>query len=386
MKSERIKILHVAATTTGGVGQVILDLLKHLDKDEFDVSVAFGQGYWLDKEFATLDNRKQLLPLTRKISILGSIKSIIILYKLIKKEGFDIVHTHTSIGGLVGRIAAWLAGVPVVIFHIHALASHPHQNPLKRKVFWILERLLDLITDHYISVSEEYKRQGCSSGLFSPSRVDTIINGAEPSPLPPKAKADTRAKLRKQLAIAPDTFVVGTVTRLEPQKAVHVLIKGFSLFTQKHPEVQLLIAGDGYLHNQLELLTEKLDVHEQVHFLGWRDDVRELLTVFDVFALSSRWEGLPIAILEAMSGRCPVISTSIGGIPEMIESELDGLLVPEDDDEMLFQALQRVYQNQALAERLAKNALNSFENKFSMARMIKQHEALYKRLFASSKP
>ncbi len=378
-------MLHVAVTTTGGVGQVILDLLKHHDRERFDVAVAFGAGYWLDKEFAALDNRKYILPLTRKLSLWRVIKSIVILHRLIKKEGYDIVHTHTSIGGLVGRIAARSAGVPVVIYHIHALASHPYQHPLKRKIFWLVERFLDRLTDQYISVSENYKRLGCESGLFPASKVETIINGVEPSPFELQNRRAVRRELRKQLDISSELFVVGTVTRLEPQKAVHILLEGFSRFAEKCPDVLLLVAGDGYLFEELQQVSEKLGLQQRVRFLGWREDVRELLTVFDVFAMSSRWEGLPVAILEAMSTLCPVVSTAVGGIPEMIETGYDGLLVPEEDSKALGDTLQEIYQDRAFAKRLAENALSGFKKKFSVARMIEQHEDLYQRLTESGR-
>lgn len=377
---QKIKILHVAATSTGGVGQVILDLVKHRNKNTFDTSVAFGAGYWLDREFLTLENQTHILPLTRKISICGAIGSIAFLYRLIKKERYDIVHSHTSIGGLVGRIAGWLAGVPVVIFHIHSLASHPHQNTWKRKFYWCIERLLDMVTDHYISVSEHYKQMGCKSGLFAASKVDTIANGLGTPPLSKKDKVVMRAQLREQLALSPQSFVVGSVTRLEPQKAVDVLIEGFSLFAQRNPNAHLLIAGDGYLRNDLEMLSQKLKIRKQVHFLGWREDVRDLLTVFDVFALSSRWEGLPIAILEAMSCHCPVVSTAIGGVPEIIESEYNGLLIPDGDAVSLGKALLRIFQDQTFSARLAEKAFLHFEKKFSIERMVHEHEALYRRL------
>jgi glycosyltransferase involved in cell wall biosynthesis len=384
MQPKRLKVLHVTVTTTGGVGQVIYDLLRHFDKERFEVAVAFGAGYWLDKEFAALENRRYLLPLTRKISLWGAVRSILFLRRLIRQERYDIVHTHTSIGGLVGRIAAWTSGVPVVIHHLHALASHPWQNPVKRGIYWVAERLLDRITDRYIAVSEDYKRLGSTTGIFAAAKVATIINGAEAHPYPAQTAAALRSDLRRSLGLAPEAFVVGTVTRLEPQKAVHLLIEAFARLTRTAPNAELVIAGDGYLRDQLQQLAKSLDVQERVHFLGWREDARALLTAFDVFALSSRWEGLPIAILEAMAASCPVVSTAIGGIPEIITSGQDGLLVPADDPQALEAALQRVHQDPLFARSLAQNALACFADKFSLTRMVEQHESLYCRLAGST--
>lgn len=375
--ANRLRVLHVTATTTGGVGLLILSLCKQLDPQQFDMSVAFGRGYLLDQNFETSGVTVHALSTSRRVGLWSTLKATLQLYRILSRGNYDIVQSHTSVGGVIGRIAGWAARTPVVLWTVHGLGSHPGHGAWKRALIRIVERQLDRLTDHYVAVSNDLMNEGVRAGIFRSSKVTVIPNGLKSDHVP--RFFDVPAQ-RRVLGIPEGCPVIGTVTRLEPQKANDDLLRAVALVTRHAPNLVTVIAGDGPQRAALEDLTAKLGLTGRVRFLGWRSDAVEVLGALDVFCMSSRWEGCPMVLLETMAMRRPVVATDIGGVREIVVDEKTGLLVPPGDPKAMAAAILRLLRASREREEMGAAGRDRIEREFSAQRMLSSYASLYKKL------
>ena len=374
---KRLRVLHVTATTTGGVGLLILFLVKHLDPRAFELAVAFGRGYLLDRSFDEAGVTVHTLSTSRSISIRSILKGTLEVYRILSRGHYDIVQSHTSVGGIIGRLAGWAARIPVVLWTVHGLGAHPGHPAWKRALLRIVESMLDWFTDHYVAVSEDLRDQGVRAGIYRADKVTVIPNGLQFDHVP--STFDITAK-RRALGIPVGCPVIGTVTRLEPQKANEVFLRAVPRIISRVPNLVTLIAGDGPQRKELENLAAHLGLTGRVSFLGWRDDAVELLGALDIFCMSSRWEGCPMVLLEAMAMRCPVVATDIGGVREIVINEETGLLVAPGDPEALAEAVLRLLAADAERERMAAAGRRRVEQSFNAEDMLAAYARLYRNL------
>ncbi len=381
MKAEttvkRLRILHVTATTTGGVGLLILFLVKHLDPRAFELSVAFGRGYLLDRSFDEAGVTVHTISTSRGIGLMSIIKGTLEVYRILSRGKYDIVQSHTSVGGVVGRLAGWAARTPVVLWTVHGLGAHQGHPPLKRAVYRVIEKFLDYFTDHYVAVSHDLRAQGVRAGIFRTEKVTVIPNGLQFDHVP--STFNIAAK-RRALGIPEGCPVIGTITRLEPQKAIDVFLQAIAQVIRQVPNLVTLIAGDGPQRNALEDLAARMGLAERIHFLGWRTDAVELVGALDIFCMSSRWEGCPMVLLEAMAMRRPVVATDIGGVREIVENEKTGLLVPLDDPAALSAAVLRLLAAEEERTRFGSAGRRRVEDEFSAERMLEAYGSMYRRM------
>jgi glycosyltransferase involved in cell wall biosynthesis len=373
----RLRILHVTATTTGGVGLLILFLVKHMDPRAFDLAVAFGRGYLLDRSFDEAGVTVHTLSTSRRVGIRSILKGTLEVYRILSRGHYDIVQSHTSVGGVIGRLAGWAARTPVVLWTVHGLGAHPGHPAWKRLLLRIVESMLDWFTNHYVAVSEDLREQGVCAGIYRADKVTVIPNGLQFDHLP--SVFDIAAK-RKALGIPAGCPVIGTVTRLEPQKANEVFLQAVARVISRVPNLVTLIAGDGPERKKLEELAAHLGLTGRVNFLGWRADAVELLGALDIFCMSSRWEGCPMVLLEAMAMRRPVVATDIGGVREIVTNEETGLLVALDDPEALANAVLHLLGDDAERERFGEAGRRRVKECFSAEGMLDAYRRLYRNL------
>jgi glycosyltransferase involved in cell wall biosynthesis len=380
-EGKRLRVLHVTATTTGGVGLLILFLVRHLDARAFQLAVAFGRGYLLDRHFDQAGVTLHTLSTSRTVGIWSIVKGTFEVYRILTRGRYDIVQSHTSVGGVIGRLAGWASRTPVVLWTVHGLGAHPGHPRWKRLLLRAVEGALDRFTDHYVAVSEDLRDQGVRAGIYRAEKVTVIPNGLQFDHLP--STFDPALK-RRALNIPADAPVIGTVTRFEPQKANDVFLRAVQHVLGRVPHVTTLIAGDGPQRKELESLAAQLGIAERVTFLGWRDDAVELLGAMDVFCMSSRWEGCPMVLLEAMAMRCPVVATDIGGVREIVVANDTGWLVPPDDPAALAEALLRLIASPAERQRMGAAGRRRVERHFAAAGMLDAYSNLYRKLAQSS--
>ncbi|MDX1522491.1 MAG: glycosyltransferase family 4 protein, partial [Anaerolineae bacterium] len=295
---------------------------------------------------------------------------------LCRREKFDIVHTHTSKGGFLGRIAARLAGVPLVIHTAHGYVFNETDSKIAALVYTYLERLATYFCDLIISVNDEERLIAIDKKVAGPDKIVTILNGIDVSKY---ENATPSEALRHELDPSGNAILIGTTGRLMPQKGLAYFLQAMPIILEACPSACFVSAGDGPLEAELKRLADKLGIADRCRFLGFRKDIPELLACFDIFVLPSLWEGLSISLLEAMAASNPVVTTNIKGTREVITDGVDGLLVEPASPAALAKAVISLIHDKARAQALARTAKQKINDSFREEVMIERTLALYDR-------
>lgn len=321
--SRPLKTLHL--TTVDLTAYCFLrSWFRTLSQRGAEVTLACTVGKFRD-EIAASGAEVLHLPIERRVRPLQDLASFLDLLYLIRRIQPDVVHTHTSKAGFLGRLAARIAGVPLIVHTIHELPENAAKSTLQKGVYWFLEFVAARWAHHLVTVSEPNQKQILSEFLCGAKKLTLIREGLDLAGYVPQR---TAAQVRQDLGIPADAPLVGCVARLEPAKGYEDLLEAFRQVLAQEPEARLVIVGEGYQRQDLAALTARLGLETRVLFTGWRDDMIDLLAAFDVFALASHYEGLGIAILEAMALRRPVVCTAVGGVLDVVQDGETGYLVP----------------------------------------------------------
>jgi len=377
---KKIKVLHVITSTVGGAGNSVLTVSKNLDKNKFDTTVLFGPGHPQDEDYLNSGLKIVMVKMSRKISPLVNLVGFFQIYFFIRKEKFDIVHTHCSIAGLLGRAAAKLASVPVVLHSVRCFASQDYQSVLKRSLFLNIERRMDQFTDHYVSVSGAMRDKGIGKKIMPPDKVSVIHNTVNSEPF--DNRIDIEAK-KKELGVKQGAPVVGFVGRFDIPKGLDYFLEAAVLVRDAIPSVQFLMVGDGPLRNMVEQTIERLGLGSNVVLTGWRKDIPELLQTVDVYCLSSLSESFGLSVLEAMLAEKPVVATNVEGIPEVVDDGVTGILVPPKDPCSIAKATIHLLNNSELALKMGKVGKKRAKVLFDRDKMVTRFEDLYDKLLES---
>jgi glycosyltransferase involved in cell wall biosynthesis len=304
-------------------------------------------------------------------------------WRLIRGGRFDLVHTHTSKAGILGRLAARIAGGCRIVHTPHGHVFYGYFGPWKTRLFIWAERLMARWTDAIVTLTDREAQEHLALGVGHPSQFVTIFSGI---PLPgPKARAGTGPSRRRALGLPAEGALVGSVGRLDPVKGHALLIQAFAMLGARHPGARLILIGEGEKREEYQALARKLGVAEGVRFMGWRDDVGDLLAELDLFVFPSRNEGMGRAAVEAMAAGLAVVAARTGGLPEVVREGETGLLVPPGDAAALSAAIDRLLarpeERRAMGE-----AGRRLAQAYSAERMCEKIEALYQRLLAPTAP
>lgn len=365
-----VRILFLITSTAGGGGLHAYYLARDLPRSRYALTVAFGPGYPLDAQFATLGIPVIHLPLSRGLSPLQNLRAWRQVRGLIRRLRPDVVISACSIAGMMGRLAAWREGVPVNAFVLHAFASHAHVAWWKRVILRTVERALDRVTTHYIAVAHATGKFGVTAGIMAPEKVTVIHNGVPAQQAIPEA----RRRLREAWGIAPQTPLIGVVARLERQKGVADFLRAAALLQQQHAAARFVVVGDGPLRAALAALARRLGLGQSVHFAGWHEDVPAVMSALDVFCLSSLWEQFPFSVLEAMAAARPVVATAVDGVPEAITDGAEGWLVPAGDAAAMARALGRCLEDPHAAATMGQRGRQRVVEEFGIDRMIDAYD------------
>lgn len=356
--------------------QHLLDLVAGLPRNEFTAAVAGpGDTSGMAREIETMDVKYHPVNITGPLNPVKDLKCIYELYKLIRKEGFDIVHCHGSKAGLVGRMAARMAGTPVIIVTAHNFVVYDEVPPVKRLIFTWGEKFLSRKTSGIITVSRALKAELKEKFSIPDNKIAAIYNGIDLDRFKTASGAD---KLREAYGIGKDVPVVGTVARMAPQKGLSFFVDAISVLAKESCGAVFLIVGDGPLRIELEARAHRLGVAGKIIFTGYQPDITPFLKLFDIFVVPSIAEGLSITTIEAMAAGKPVIASRVGGLPELVKPEHNGLLTPPRDAAALAGAIRFLLERPELREKMGLAGKNMAMAEFSKGQMIAKTADFYR--------
>lgn len=365
----------------GGAQEVALHVVSHLDPTRYRVFLITGPGGLLTEEAQRLPHVEvKLLPeLGREIHPLDDLVALVQLTKLLRRLRPSIVHTHSSKAGVLGRWAAWFVGVPVIIHTIHGYGITPVQSPWLKYLLVMVERITGWITTQWVAVSQSDIKKGLAWRLFK-NNVLLVRPGIDPKPFQQGLLHADRERLRRELGAEPGTSLVGTVACLKPQKAPEDFIEVAKLVTQSLPNVRLVLVGDGELRAKIESMIERHRLHDCVHLSGWRRDIPAVMHAFDIFLLTSHWEGLPRVLLEARVAGLPIVATQVGGADEVVVGGAIGELCQAGDINGLANAIIRILSSPVKPSETRRADPSLLPREFHISETVLQYERLYDRL------
>ncbi len=383
MDVKKIKALHVV-----NVGYVVkymlLPWINKLEEKGYEVHIICSNGEYV-KELKKRGYRITTVKMSRKISLFSNLDTIWSIYKFIKKESPAIVHTHAPVMGLLGRVAAKLAGSPVIIYTAHGFYFHENMNWC-RKMFFILIELITgrLCTDMLFTQSKEDADFALRKGIIAKEKTEWIGNGVD---LKRFSNPGEDRGLKSSLGIDGKDKVIGFIGRIVREKGIEELILSLTQVRKAISNVKLLIVGDTLESDRdrgaKERIKQLIDINglsSQVIFTGFREEIPQIYKIMDVFVLPSHREGMPRTILEAMASGKPVVATNIRGCREEVVDGVTGLLVPAKDSTALAGAIKQVLLDENLASKMGllgrKTAQDSFDEKQVLDKEMKTYQHL----------
>jgi glycosyltransferase involved in cell wall biosynthesis len=380
----KIKVLHIITRLDkGGSADNTLFTVSRLNKERFDVILLSGRTYDPDGEIAAFIAEKKinyiLIPeLVREIGLLKDITAFCKIYNFLRREKFDIVHTHTSKAGIIGRWAAKLAGVKIIIHTPHGHIFYGYFNWFRTKLFIYLEKLTALFTDRIITLTQRGKEEHVKHRIANPSKFVPIYSGIEIRKFI-NYHIDI-IKEKERLNIPLEAPVIGTISRLDPVKGNQYFIASLPDIVKTFPSLKVFIVGDGSERRKLERRVKKLGLSENVIFTGECKDVRWILSIFDICVLSSLNEGMGICLLEAQALGVPIVATKVGGIPDVVRDGVTGILVPPRNPKVMADAIIKLLKDNSLRKNMSEESRRWIDNRFSAETMVKKFSDLYEEL------
>jgi len=367
----------------GGAQEVALYAVSHLDRRKYRPILVAGPGGFLTEEARRIPGVQTIIvpSLGRRIHVIGDLLALFNLYALFRRLTPAIVHTHSSKAGVLGRWAAWLARVPIIIHTVHGFGVTPAQPAWLRQLLVLLERLTGWITTHWITVAQVDAQKGRQWGLFE-ENVSVIRPGIEPRPFLLSIEPAVRNRLREEFGAGPGDYLVGTVACLKPQKAPEDFILVAKMVCEKLPQARFVLIGDGELRPRVEALIEQNGLQGRVRLAGWRRDVDTAMKTFDVLLLTSHWEGLPRVILEAITVGLPIVATRVGGVEEAVTHGGNSRLYEAGDCEGLAAGLGEILQGREKGVMGRAEVRKELPSEFHIEEMVKQYQSLYDRLLS----
>jgi glycosyltransferase involved in cell wall biosynthesis len=378
---DRPALLHVVGPSKfGGDSVLVLELARAAREHGFRVDILAS-----DPRFQELIRQEgfglvDLDVLRREIRPVADLAALGRLTQILRRSSYDVVHTHTSKPGVIGRLAATLTGVPGVMHTVHLFGFHEESGPVATGVYSRVERAASHWCDRIVTVSEYHRDWALRLGIGTPDRVVAIPNG-----VPTRRASGSRppSQVRAELGLTDELAIVST-GRLAEQKGLEYLIRAIPLLGPDRARVRVLLAGDGPLLEPLTALAGELGVLDEVRFLGFRSDVGDLLSAADLVVLPSLWEGLSISLLEALAAGRAVVTTDIGSNREVTRDGAVAFLVPPKDPSALATAIRRLVADPARREELGRLARDEQRSRYTMDRMLGSYLEEYEGLLGRS--
>ena len=390
----RHKVIHVITRfDKGGSAENTFLTVVGLDRGRYDVVLVKGRGIEpvadARKEAAVQSNldearkagvRIMTVPaLVRDVHPVEDLAAFVVLFRIFRRERPAIVHTHTSKAGILGRWAAWLARVPVIVHTPHGHIFWSYFNRLTTALFVLAERITAAITDRIIVLTEQEKKDCLARRVAPDSKFVTIHSGVELAPF--AAATVEQSSARKELGIPANAFVVGTAGRLTRVKGQKYLLAAAQKAVARHPDTYFVFLGDGELAGDLRDQAASYGIAGNVRFVGWREDVPRVMAAYDVFVLPSLNEGMGKVLVEAMAMGKPIIASAVGGIADLVIPGDNGILVPCADADAIAQGIELMRANPALRAGMGARGREMAAH-YGVELMVRKIDSLYSELLA----
>ena len=384
-----MRVLHVVESTIAGVRTHVQALATGLRNYGFQSVVAcplHRQDSFGDDQFVSYLTSVGVpvipVAMRRSINPRSDGAALRQLIGLLGRERFDLIHLHSSKAGFLGRLAARAAGVAPVVYSPHGLFFLGDHSPPKRFFYLALERMAGRLCDRIIAVSPSERDTVIASGIAPERKVVCIEQGVEAAAQP----LFDREAARSALALPADTFVVGTVARVTPQKNPFLFVDAAAQALASAPQMYFLWCGDGELRAAAESRAQTHGIAERCRFLGHREDAQMVLASFDLFWLTSNYEGMPLALLEAMARAVPAVATDVGGTCDVVIPDTTGLLVPPRDPAALARATVTLAHDPARARAMGQAGRARVQEHYALDRMLDAIASLYSTLLTPGHP
>ncbi len=381
MNGAGVRVCHVITRLDlGGAQDNTLHTVASLAAP-FRASLVCGRGGMLDAEAARIADLDLTFvdDLVRPISPLRDARAVRRLVHVLRRLRPHIVHTHSSKAGILGRLAARIAGVPVRVHSIHGFGFNDTQPALLRTALINAERALAPLTTHFIAVSRANLDQGARLGIVPRDRSSVIHSGIRLDRFgSERGKPESRNGhgLRRELGWRDDAPLVGMVACLKPQKAPLDFVEVAARVAALRPETRFVMVGDGELRGRVEERAAAAGLGDRLRLLGWRRDVPRLMSALDVMVLTSLWEGLPRVLPEAIACGVPIVATGVDGSADILKDQETGIVCRPRDVDSLAAGVGRLLGDRALGARLTE-AARACLSEFDIDAMVREQEALY---------
>ena len=376
-----MKVLHIITHfAVGGATEPTITTCQYLDPAQFEAVILSGdtepgQGTMLPQAQAAGVTVHNLPSLRRPIRPFADYRAFQDLTAWIAGGQWDIVHTHGSKAGALGRFAAHKANVPIIIHNVHGWGHHGHMSGPMRRFYIGAERRAAKVTDKFLTDASANIAKGLADGIGRPDQYITVYNGIDIARFR-DAKVDRNA-LRAEMDIPPDAPVVGTIGRLAAQKAPDDFVRMAVHIHKQRPDAHFVWVGGGPLEAETLAQIRAAGLEHAVHLLGYRNDVPALLRTFDVFALTSLWEGLPRVFAQAMCARLPIVATRVDGAPEAITDGENGYLIDPQQPQAQADLILKLLNDPALCRAMGERGLLRADPQFNEQHMVRQIADIY---------
>jgi len=373
----KIKVLHlITELVVGGAQDNTFLTVGRLRRDRYEVDIAGAPGgEWESRAAESADHVFLIDSMKRGIHSLDNTKALVEIAALLRRQRYDVVHTHSTNAGILGRLAAAAVRTPVIVHTVHGFPFNDLTfAPSIRALLIALEQLSARFCDRLIMVSELNKLEALQKRIAPAWKMLTIHSGIDMARFEEPVNLEAK---RRELGLMAGWPVVGTVGRLSECNAPEVFVRAACEVLAHRPEVHFVIVGDGPLRARVEALSAGFP---QVKLLGYRSDVPEILRTFDMFAFPILWGGLGRALTEAMIAGKAVVASEVNGVPEIVHHGQTGLLVPPNDPEAIATSVLYLLDNPAVASKLGENARREVIPEFGADLMVRRIEALYEEL------
>jgi glycosyltransferase involved in cell wall biosynthesis len=379
---KKIRVLHVITRLDPGGSTInTLETVARLDRLVYDVELVAGRTVDPLGEVADFIDQHNLYcsyidELVRDVHLLKDVIAFFRLCGVIRHGNYDIVHTHSSKAGIIGRWAAWVCGVKKIVHTPHGHIFYGYfPKPLTQVFLWI-ERLSAKITTALIALTDKGIEEHVALGVGRRAQWTAIPSGIDLSVF--RTSSEERLQARDEFGLQENAFVFLSAARLETIKNAQVLIAAFGLLAHEHPQARLIFVGDGPQRGDLCVQAKHSGAAGQVYFIGFRKDVARLLNAGDVFVMASMNEGMGRSVLEAMATGLPVIVSRTGGLPAIVSDGVEGFLIDPKDIRAWSEAMRQMIISFDLRQRMAIAAKARVSAEFTVETMVQKIEEVYR--------